>query len=139
MSKVKPYDVGFGAPPKQHQWKKGQSGNPSGKKKPKVAAEPAAPLLDCMMHKLAEVVTISVNGEAKQVPMGEAIVTKYLHDLMSAPLKEKTKSLQVLSSLGVLLPPTPANTDHPTDGQYYSEEDLRVIQALLDDDDDGNA
>jgi hypothetical protein len=29
----RPYDIGYGKPPKQHQFKKGQSGNPRGRKK----------------------------------------------------------------------------------------------------------
>lgn len=46
--------VGFGRPPEEHQWKKGQSGNPSGKKRSKFAEE---------VHQ--------VFGAKKKVQMGE--------------------------------------------------------------------
>ena len=32
---MREYDVGFGKPPVEHRWQKGQSGNPSGRKKGK--------------------------------------------------------------------------------------------------------
>ena len=134
MSKQTTYDVGYCAPPKKHQWQKGQSGNPSGKKKPQVP-KPGLPLLECMQHKLTEIVTITMNGETKEMSMAEALVTKFLHDLISAPLKEKTKSLQVLKNIGVLFPPTQGVQE--VEGEaWYSEEDRRLMAHLLGDEDD---
>ena len=61
------YKVGYGKPPKATQFKKGQSGNPSGKKKP-------ASLEDILKRVLAKQVTVTVDGNKQTLPMLEVIV-----------------------------------------------------------------
>jgi len=47
MTTKTPYDIGYGKPPKHAQWKKGQSGNPGGRrKKPANLAALVTSLLD---------------------------------------------------------------------------------------------
>lgn len=61
------YDVGYGKPPKSGQFKKGQSGNPSGKKAP--------PKLDQVLQKaLAKTVSVTVDGKKQKLSMVEVMI-----------------------------------------------------------------
>ena len=70
------YDVGYGKPPKQHQWKKGQSGNPSGKRKREER------LKDMFSRIAAEEICVSQNGSQTAMPQGEAAVRAILSKSM---------------------------------------------------------
>jgi hypothetical protein len=70
--------TGYGNPPKQHRWKKGQSGNPRRQRtKP---PESSVTMIDRL---LAAPVHITVNGEAKKVTALEAIVFQLLQKEMA--------------------------------------------------------
>lgn len=73
MSAPSDHPIGYGRPPKAHQWKKGQSGNPTGRR-PK-APESTLVLIDGL---LAALVPIRFNGETKRVPAIEAIVLQLM-------------------------------------------------------------
>jgi hypothetical protein len=61
------YDVGYGKPPKSGQFKKGQSGNPSGKKHP--------PKLEAVLAKaLAKTVVVAVDGKKQTLTMLELVI-----------------------------------------------------------------
>ncbi|WP_262694113.1 DUF5681 domain-containing protein [Kordiimonas aquimaris] len=62
----KPYDVGRGKPPKQHRFKKGQSGNPKGRPKDKKADE-----VD-VVSLLNKEFTVSEKGKKRKVSAFEA-------------------------------------------------------------------
>jgi hypothetical protein len=63
-------DVGYGRPPKHTQWKKGQSGNPHGRRK-----RPKGPLEE-VMAELAELISITERGRTKRVSKLRALVKK---------------------------------------------------------------
>jgi len=65
------YKVGYGRPPLQTRWKKGQSGNP--RKRPRQRQESIAEIVDRL---LLAPVKLSLNGETKHVPALEAIVSQ---------------------------------------------------------------
>jgi len=66
----KDYEIGYGKPPKQTQWKKGQSGNPAGKKS---KAESFAD----MLKKIAdEEIIVSKNGAPVAMTNFEAMTRK---------------------------------------------------------------
>jgi hypothetical protein len=81
------YQVGYGHPPRETQWKKGQSGNPR-KSKPK----PREGALATMERLLLAPVRLTIDGEPKQVPALEAIVLQLLQKTMA----ENVRAARVL-------------------------------------------
>lgn len=67
-SKKKPYNVGYGKPPKAHQFKPGQSGNPRGR--PKKSKN----LKTILQSELFSTVSLRMEGKETNVPMLQAIV-----------------------------------------------------------------
>jgi hypothetical protein len=75
-SKEANYEVGYGRPPVEHRFKKGQSGNPTGRaksKKPKKERESLVELLDRVSQ---QEITMAVDNRHKTVTMMEAMITK---------------------------------------------------------------
>ena len=63
-----PYKVGRGKPPREHQWKPKQSGNPSGKrKKPKSLSQMRDDIL-------SRPVSVRENGKTRKMPHAEAFL-----------------------------------------------------------------
>lgn len=65
------YEVGYGKPPKQAQFKKGQSGNPNGRPK---AAKMRKPVGTVVRRLLSEEVKVLVNGKKQKMTKLEAAV-----------------------------------------------------------------
>lgn len=77
MDDGKGYPVGYGKPPPQHRFKKGQSGNPRGRPSAKRnEAEIIAMVRD-------ELMTVTINGKTKKVTAFEAAVRKALMTALS--------------------------------------------------------
>ena len=75
--------VGYGKPPKDKQFKKGQSGNPSGRKKhdkPVVDPNPVREIL------LEDILTTS-KGTTKKMPIIKAIIKKHVALALGGDLK----------------------------------------------------
>ena len=66
------YEVGYGRPPKETRWKKGQSGNPGAKKR-RPAAVATVEIIDRLFVKPVEIVE---NGVARKVSTLEAILMR---------------------------------------------------------------
>ena len=73
--------VGYGRPPKEHQFKSGQSGNPSGGRKG--AKSEAAILREILSRK----VTIRQGDRARKIPLLEAIILKMVEEALHGDLK----------------------------------------------------
>lgn len=77
MADGQDYQVGYKKPPPQHRFKKGQSGNPRGRRSVKRnEAEIVAMVRD-------ELVTVTINGKTKRVTAFEAGVRKALMTTLS--------------------------------------------------------
>lgn len=93
---AKPSQVGYGKPPKASQWKPGQSGNPSGKKK----AAPKPVLLEqAITNELAKLVTIKSEGKTIQVTMAEVIAKKMMMKAVDADGAKLTALVKLLLAL----------------------------------------
>ncbi len=66
------HSVGYGKPPRNTQFKKGQSGNPNGR--PKGSTNPTD-LINTLLRKR---VTVTQNGKATKLPVIEVILTKVI-------------------------------------------------------------
>ena len=98
------YKVGYGKPPKRHQFKKGQSGNPKGRK-PKVRN--ASTLLQIELDKL---IVIRDGETEKRITKREALVISLVNDAITNKPRARTELLKLLD---VSPPPEPfvANED----------------------------
>ena len=127
------YKVGRGKPPKEHQWKKGQSGNPSGKKRKASKAANAKPLKDYLVYELLESVSLTIGGKTQKVPFVQALAKSCLHDLLKGSPKEKILWLKQLKELGVL---DGLNTmiedakDEAESDDLISEEERLMLDAV---------
>ena len=69
-SKSAPYEVGYGKPPVDGRFRKGQSGNPAGRRRVKpTKSEIIAKVRD-------ELITVTINGKKQRIEFFEAIVRK---------------------------------------------------------------
>ena len=73
-------EVGYGNPPKHTQWKKGQSGNPSGKKKKEES------LFQIMKRLAGQEVVVHKSGVQMSMTQGEAMLTSVFAKAMKGDL-----------------------------------------------------
>jgi Family of unknown function (DUF5681) len=112
--------VGYGRPPKKHQFKKGQSGCPSGgreqkqaKAKAKAEAEKEKEkgqdkrIADIVRRVSREEISAISNGQKISMPLVEAIVRKILHKPLQADAspRDTAAALNLLKHAKVLDPP----------------------------------
>lgn len=72
------YDVGYCKPPREHQFKKGVSGNPMGRKKKKI---PPVPSFGELVQRIAlEMIPATINGKRTEITNLEAAVRRALAD-----------------------------------------------------------
>ena len=75
--------VGYGKPPKDKQFKKGQSGNPSGRKKRDKSIMDANPVREILL----EDIMTTFKGTSKKMPIIKAIINKHVHLALGGDLK----------------------------------------------------
>jgi hypothetical protein len=78
MAPLDEYHVGYGRPPRETRWKKGQSGDPR-RRKPK-PAESTVAVIDRLLLAPTKII---LNGESRKVSALEAIVFQLLQKAMS--------------------------------------------------------
>lgn len=87
------YDVGYGKPPTKTRFKKGQSGNPNGRPKKTKDLETLAGKM------LSELVSVTIDGERRQVTVAEATIMKIRNDILTGSSLERTRSLKTLKEI----------------------------------------
>ena len=108
---VKPSDaecqdekVGYKSPPRASQWKKGQSGNPTGRKKRPVVTD-LRELLDSILD---EPTKIREGGHLRTVPVLEAIVLAYGNAAVTAHDRRLVlQAFKLAERLGMMTPHDP--------------------------------
>ena len=95
MAKRKDYEVGYGKPPPQHRFQKGQSGNPRGRKSAKLnEAELIAKVRD-------ELITMTINGKTRRITAFEAAVRKtHMTVLAKGNVRDLEKLFQLYARYG---------------------------------------
>lgn len=83
-------EVGYGKPPKEHQFKKGQSGNPKGRPK---GAKNAATLLN---EQLYGKVTITEKGRRKQVAVVDVMFRRIIKAALEGDARAQDRLIKLL-------------------------------------------
>ncbi len=95
--------VGYGRPPKHTRFKKGQSGNPSGRPKSrKFGSTDVSELLD-------ELVKVKAGGTAREMSSFEASLRQLANKAVNKDLRAIIKFVKLCEEYGVIAPP-PAMT-----------------------------
>lgn len=76
----KEYEVGYKKPPKEHQFQKGQSGNPKGR--PKLIKDFKTDLKE----ELESTITVQIDGKTKPITKQQALIKKLLSKALSGEL-----------------------------------------------------
>ena len=123
MSKYddRPYTVGKGKPPKEHSWKKGQSGNPLGPPKRKDRRRQI--LRDVLIDFLNEEMRITIDGKPVKITKKEALLMAMVHDSLEGTPAHRLKAFSALSAVG-------AFDIRPEDRASDRERTQRFIQRL---------
>jgi hypothetical protein len=109
------YDVGYGKPPRDHQFKPGQSGYPLGRRKG--AKNEQTILHDLLQQK----VRINENGKVRKITLHEAILRRIAEDSLRGNIK----------SVGFLLNRYYAAVAGGVAQADLSEDDKAVLDAYL--------
>lgn len=124
---IKNEQVGYKKPPTIGQWKPGQSGNPSGKKK--VRKESPQPILEMLIKLLYSPEAVTIKGKKQTIPYAELLVRTVMRNAVNAPLPQQIAALRMLKDLGIL-----DNQNFPLQDEEYfdpfSEEDRRYLAIL---------
>ena len=108
-------DVGYGRPPREHQWKKGQSGNPKGRRK---GSKNEATL---WQENLQRKIPIRIGGRLQQITVLDAIVRRMIEDA----LKGNQKSAAFVLNRWIAL-----QSSGPQQHEL-SEDDRAVLEAYI--------
>lgn len=87
MSKKTPkdYDVGYGKPPKEHQYKPGQSGHPGPKKRKKDEVGSSIELFRSLKKSLDRKVAATEGGKKRRISLRDYAVQKYIQSALNDP------------------------------------------------------
>lgn len=111
------YEVGYGRPPKTHQFKKGQSGNPRGR--PKGTRNLKTDLMD----ELGEEITLTEGGKARRLSKQRALVKS----LVTRAIKGDGRAVNALLNLMARI----LDLDEgKQDGEPLSADDEAILASL---------
>jgi len=116
-SPAREYEVGFGKPPKKNRFRRGLSGNPSGRPRGQ------RNLKTVLTETLQEKIVINDNGVPRKVTRLEAAV-RQLVNLASAGDLRALRHLTVLVGAAEQQSPAPATTE-------LTDSDLKIVENLL--------
>ena len=119
------YEVGYGKPPRNAGFKKGQSGNPRGR-------PPGSKNLTTLLNDaLNETVTITENGRRRKITKREAVIKQLVNKSASAD----ARSLKILLDLMLNLEARARSSAAPTTPAVgpADEEVLAQLKARLED------
>lgn len=114
------YSVGYGKPPKIGQFQKGKSGNPRGRPKG------ARGLKTDLKAELGERVTITENGQTRNLTKQQLVVKQLTAKAVKADMRAISKITELVISLLGPDDEVPANTSR------ISQDDEAILQKFMD-------
>lgn len=115
----KDYEIGYGKPPKESQYKKGQSGNPKGRTKGSKSLKTA------VNNELSGKILLKQNGKPKKVAKIEAVLMRLMKDALEGKARAQAEILK-LAHLYL-----PEETGPDDQGQPVGAEDQALIDAFI--------
>jgi len=112
------YEVGYGKPPRHTRFRKGRSGNPTGRPRGKKN------LATLLSDALAEPVIVVENGRRKKISKRQAIITQLVNKSASADLKATQILLAMLRDIESRA--DPGSDDIPA----FTEADQQIIRRI---------
>lgn len=113
---TKDYDIGFGKPPIDHQFKPGQSGNPKGR--PKGTKNLATDL----QEELEEKILITESGQQIKTTKQRAMLKTLMAKALKGDLRAADSVIRLI--VGLLHMPEPDSTDE------LEDDDLEILETL---------
>jgi predicted Rdx family selenoprotein len=111
------YEVGYGKPPCQTRFKKGQSGNPRGR------APGAQNLKTVLIDALNELVVVAENGGRRKISKRQAIIKQLVNQAAKGDLPAAKLLFQIVQDLD---PPTEPETSQDS----FGAADEKIIEQL---------
>jgi len=109
------YDVGFGKPPASKQFKKGQSGNPRGRRKG------SRNLKTDLLEELHDRIAVSERGKRRTLTKQQALLKRLMQEALSGNLKATALLLQLSMQFERAGDFVPATTP-------LSSEDMEILR-----------
>jgi hypothetical protein len=107
QSKSGNYQVGYGQPPKQHQFRRGRSGNPAGiNRKPDRSRVPD--LRASLERELNKPVKVRYGNSERTVPQGEAGISKLVRQFVEGDPRARRDLLALADKYDIELAPSKA-------------------------------
>lgn len=92
----KDYEIGYGKPPKQHQFPKGKSACPGGGRKRR--SETPASFNDALVDALLETVTVTRSGRKQKIPKVQYIAEDTVNQLCQSDLRTRLQFFRQMIS-----------------------------------------
>lgn len=129
----KDYQVGYGRPPKQHQFKKGASGNPNGRPK---GSKNVAQIVEQVCRE--EVTVKGENGQKFRIPKMQAVMMQLMNQALRGELRATQTCFRILKMFPhVIEPPPPAPTKRVIRFVKSEYDRLKELAAGIKRDEDG--
>jgi len=121
------YDVGYGKPPREHQWGAGQSGNPAGR--PRKKRKPAT-FVDGVVLALLEEHRVTIDGAEKKMSAYEIVCQGLVRDLLKAQGRERLAIIRCLEAMGAFEQLRWALEEMHREPQVFTNDDLKFLACL---------
>lgn len=95
------YEVGYQKPPKQHQFKKGKSGNPNGRLKKVPAQDIPDDFQELIVKALMEKVSVKKNGEICELTKHEIFTQKLIDNAISGTPALALQTMKLLVTMNI--------------------------------------